>query len=188
VYVCLALVELDGDHELDAELRTNALVQRTTWLTSRIIAYVNDVFSYEKERRAGDPNNFVHTLRLHHGLDLSDAVARTIQAHDRELAQLLALERALHRTSPEIAERIEPLLAGCRAWMVGALQWQRIATRYATGRALLDPDMQCAATGCSPPPIYFVATADCAPRSKSRISASASTRPKCRYPSLLKCR
>jgi hypothetical protein len=147
VYVCLALVELDGDHELDAELRTNALVQRTTWLTSRIIAYVNDVFSYEKERRAGDPNNFVHTLRLHHGLDLSAAVARTIQAHDRELAQLLALERALHRTSPEIAERIEPLLAGCRAWMVGALQWQRIATRYATGRALLDPDMQCAATG-----------------------------------------
>ncbi len=146
VYVCLALAELDGN-ELDATLRSHPLVMRTTWLTSRIIAYVNDVVSYEKERRAGDPNNFVHTLRHHHALDLGSAVARTVQAHDRELAQFLALDRALHHASPELAARIASLVAACRAWMAGALQWQRIATRYAAGRALLVPEAPRAATG-----------------------------------------
>jgi len=138
VYVCLALVELDTGRELDDALREDPVLQRLTWLTSRIIAYVNDLFSYEKERRAGDPNNFVHAVRHYEGLDLEAGFARAVQAHDRELDQFLRLEDALRRASPHVARTLAPYLAGCRAWMAGALQWQRVAARYAAGRALLE--------------------------------------------------
>jgi hypothetical protein len=137
VYVCLALVELDLGRELDEELRRDPIVRRMTWLTSRIIAYVNDLFSYEKERRAGDPNNFVHAVRHHDGLDLVSGFARTVSAHDRELAQFLRLDEALATGSSRSTTALVPYLAGCRAWMAGALQWQRVAARYAAGRALL---------------------------------------------------
>ena len=137
VYVCLALVELDAGHELDEGLRSDPILRRMTWLTSRIIAYVNDLFSYEKERSVGDVNNFVHTVRHHDGLDLRDGFARTVQAHDRELAQFLRIDEALGCGGVHGSIALAPYLAGCRAWMAGALQWQRVAKRYAAGRALL---------------------------------------------------
>jgi hypothetical protein len=138
VYVCLMLVELDGGHELPDALGEDPILRRMTWLTSRVIAYVNDLFSYEKERRAGDPNNFVHAVRHHEGLDLADAFSRTVRAHDRELEQFLRLELALRRGAPDLSSALSPHLAGCRAWMAGALAWQRVASRYAEGRALLE--------------------------------------------------
>ncbi len=133
VYVCLALVELDD--ELEERLYGDPIVRRATWLTSRIIAYVNDIYSYEKERRAGDPNNFVHVVRHHDGLDLDEAVARAARCHDLELAQFIHLAHALEHRDPGRA--VGHYLEGCRTWMVGALHWQRAARRYAGGRALL---------------------------------------------------
>lgn len=136
VYICLALVELDD--ELDDAHHDDALLRRATWLTSRIIAYVNDIYSYEKERRADDPNNFVHVVRHHDGLDLDQAVARAARCHDLELAQFLDLARAIEHDRRGRGHAVGHYLEGCRAWMVGALHWQRTARRYAGGRALLE--------------------------------------------------
>lgn len=136
VYICLSLVELD--HELDDAHHDDAIVGRAAWLTSRIIAYVNDIYSYEKERRADDPNNFVHVVRHHDGLDLEQAVARAVRCHDLELAQFVDLTQALAHDRRGRGHGVDHYLEGCRAWMVGALHWQRTVRRYAGGRALLE--------------------------------------------------
>jgi hypothetical protein len=136
VYICLALVELDD--ELDDAQHGDAIVQRATWLTSRIIAYVNDIYSYEKERRADDPNNFVHVVRHHDGVGLDQAVATAARCHDLELAQFLDLTSALEHDRRGRGRALGHYLEGCRAWMVGALHWQRTARRYAGGRTLLE--------------------------------------------------
>ncbi len=136
VYICLDLVELASGCELTDELRADPILKRMTWLTSRIIAYVNDVFSYEKERQAGDVNNYLHVTLRYEPMDLAEGVDHVVRTHDRELDQFCQLDGTA-QDHGDFAQRIvERYVEGCRSWMTGALAWQKIAHRYASGRAL----------------------------------------------------
>jgi 5-epi-alpha-selinene synthase len=140
VYVCLDLLELTLDDELTPEVRDDPILRRITWLTSRIIAYVNDVFSYDKERRVGDVNNYLHVMQRCEPMSLHAVVDHTIRVHDRELEQLGKLDGTVRDHGPRMRTLVERYVDGCRAWMAGSLDWQRISSRYASGRALLEPD------------------------------------------------
>jgi 5-epi-alpha-selinene synthase len=137
VYVCLDLMELTLGDELSAEVRQDPILRRITWLTSRIIAYVNDVYSYDKERRVGDVNNYLHVMQGCEPMSLATVVDHTIRVHDRELSQLGQLDRTVRDHGPRMRELVERYVDGCRAWMAGSLEWQRISSRYASGRVLL---------------------------------------------------
>lgn len=140
VYVCLDLLELALGEELTAEVRADPILRRVTWLTSRIIAYVNDVYSYDKERRVGDVNNYLHVMQRYEPLGFAGVVDHTIRAHDRELEQLDRLGGTVRDHGPRMTRLVERYIDGCRAWMAGSLEWQRISSRYASGRALLAGD------------------------------------------------
>jgi hypothetical protein len=137
VYICLDLLELALGEELSPEVRDDPILRRVTWLTSRIIAYVNDVFSYDKERRVGDVNNYLHVMQRCEPLTLEAVVDHTIRAHDRELDQLGQLDSTVRDHGPRMTKLVERYIDGCRTWMAGSLEWQRISSRYASGRALL---------------------------------------------------
>lgn len=137
VYVCLDLVELAIGQELSAEVREDPILRRITWLTSRIIAYVNDVYSYDKERRVSDVNNYLHVMRSCEPLGLLEVVDHTVRVHDRELHQLCQLDGTVRDHGPHMRRVVERYLEGCHHWMSGALAWQRVSGRYASGRALL---------------------------------------------------
>jgi hypothetical protein len=138
VYVCLDLLELTLEDELSPEVREDPILRRVTWLTSRIIAYVNDVFSYEKERRVGDVNNYLHVTQRCDPMSLHAVVDHTIRAHDREVEQLDQLDGTVRDHGPRMRKLVERYVDGCRAWMAGSLAWQWSSSRYASGRALLD--------------------------------------------------
>lgn len=132
----LDLVELSQEFALPRIVVAQPHLQQLRWLAARIIAYANDVFSFEKERRAGDPNNYVWVLMQHEGLDVAEAVDRTIRVHDRELQAFERLARAAPDVGP-LDEQVRRYIDGHREWMRGALDWQLVSRRYAPGRALL---------------------------------------------------
>jgi 5-epi-alpha-selinene synthase len=140
VYVCLDLLELTMEQELPSRVRADPILRRITWLTSRIIAYVNDVFSYDKEVRAGDVNNYLHVVRRSESMSLAGAIDRAVRVHDRELAQFCQLGGTLMDYGPDARRAVERYMAGCRSWMTGALRWQQSSRRYASGRVLLQQD------------------------------------------------
>ncbi len=135
----LDLVELAHGFALPRVVCGDPTMMKLRLRTARIIAYANDVFSYEKERRAGDPNNLVHVLRHHDGYSIAGAVDRVVRLHDREL-ELFRREAA--STPFAGIPHVGDFLEGHRAWMRGALDWQRMSRRYTTGRELLDQGAQ----------------------------------------------
>ncbi len=137
VYICLDLLELTLGDELSPEVREDPILRQITWFTSRIIAYVNDVFSYDKERRAGDVNNYLYVIQRCEPMGLHAAVDHTIRVHDRELDQLDHLDGTVRDRGPRMRKLVARYVDGCRAWMAGSLEWQRHSSRYASGRALL---------------------------------------------------
>lgn len=147
VYICLDLLELTLDEELTPEVREDPILRRITWLTSRIIAYVNDVFSYEKERSVGDVNNYLHVTQRFEPMSLRALVDHTIRVHDRELEQLDQLDGTVRDYGPRMRRLVERYVDGCRAWMAGSLAWQWKSSRYASGRALLENDQRVARSG-----------------------------------------
>lgn len=137
VYLCLDLMELTLAQELDAEVRNDPILRRVTWLTSRIIAYVNDVFSYEKERSVGDVNNYLHVMRRCESMSLPTVIDHTVRVHDREIEQLCQLDGTVRDHEPRTRGLIDRYIDGCHDWISGALAWQKISGRYASGRVLL---------------------------------------------------
>lgn len=138
------LVELANGYTLPRVVCADPSVMRLRLRTAEIISWANDVFSYEKERRAGDPNNLVHVLMHHEKLSLADAVDRVVRIHDREV---LAFEREV-RLLPYLGAipQLDDFVQGHRDWMRGALDWQRLSRRYTSGRDLLDETVARGAT------------------------------------------
>ena len=136
----LDLVELSLDFAIPRVVCADPALMSMRVRTARIIAYANDVFSYEKERRAGDPNNLVHVLMHHDHATFPDAVDRVVRLHDREVA----LFEHEARTLPFIGTipHVDAFIEGHRAWMRGALDWQLASRRYVSGRKLIDETVQ----------------------------------------------
>jgi hypothetical protein len=76
------LIEVAYDFQLASKVRENSIFRRICWLAVRAIAYVNDIFSYEKERRIGDVSNYLHVKRHYERIGVLDAVDIAIRAHN----------------------------------------------------------------------------------------------------------
>lgn len=140
IYVCLDLLELTIDGELTPQMRADPILRRMTWLTCRIVAYANDLFSYHKERSVGDVNNYLHVVRRYESMSLAEGIEHVVRVHDRELNQFCQLDEVVRDRGTHARRSIDRYVSGCRNWMSGALRWQNIAPRYATGRKLLDDE------------------------------------------------
>jgi hypothetical protein len=130
VYPVLDLVEAAYGITLSPRLVDDPLLDDVRRLAASAIAMSNDVFSYEKERRAGDAHNLVYLLTVHAGKCLDDAFASVVAAHNDLVARLDGVAAPLERSSPALRLYVK----GCRRWMKGAHDWQRGSRRYACPR------------------------------------------------------
>lgn len=135
----LDLVELGEGFALPRAIAAQPEIVELRLLASKIIALANDVFSYEKERRVNDPNNYVHLLCVHAHRTVAEAVDLTVREHDRLLGRFLALCSEVPSYG-ELDADVAHYVEGMRAWMRGALDWQMASMRYAEGRTLLGED------------------------------------------------
>ncbi len=128
VYCSQALAELTGG-ELDAETRADPAFERTRDLVTRVVAFTNDLVSYPKEvQRHRSPNNLVHVLMVHEGLELDAALRRVIELVNGDLGTFHDTADTLARRRPHPA--LSHYQSTQRAWMSANLAWSLQSGRY----------------------------------------------------------
>jgi len=122
------LMELIFGTYFTDEERNSPQVVRLRTLGVDISAYVNDLYSYEKERAVGDMCNVVRVVELNEKCTAEEACRRVGQLHDEALGQLLLLESQLNAipTSPAVKN----LARAIREWSQGHHDWSIRCRRY----------------------------------------------------------
>lgn len=133
----LDLIEYAHGFVLTEDTLQNLAFQRMKQLTIDILIYTNDIFSYKKEQKAGDPHNLIHIFMHHEKLSFANAVDRVVQMHDSAVKLFIQQTEILLDMPPPSRSHITTYVNGCRAWIRGALDWQLLANRYASGRIYL---------------------------------------------------
>lgn len=130
MYTEYALFDVTHHLRTDDEFWIDPDVRRLMAMAANIIGWSNDVFSFSKEREAGDPHNIVLLYTVELGLEQQAAVERTAAMHNREMLRFVELEasvRAQRWTSPAL---MDPFLGLLRAWIRGNLDWALASDRY----------------------------------------------------------
>jgi len=172
IWVELALSELALGIELTT--RERAETHQISRLACNLIGWANDIFTFEKERAAGDPNNLVLVLAKSLGGDLRSALGRAIQMHDREANELALHLAQIRLTGSDAAQRYAATLG---YWVRGHLDWARETGRY--DGCVGDPNGQLGGNSCASTCMRSVCPESGAVqpsvKSLSRASSSAST-------------
>lgn len=126
IRVELELSELATGIALTAEEREETAAMSR--MACNLIGWANDVFTFEKELSAGDPNNLVLMFARSNRGDLDAALARAVRMHDRE-ANELALHIARHHQAGSAATSRFARVIG--HWVRGHLDWAHETGRYA---------------------------------------------------------
>ncbi|WP_437672045.1 terpene synthase family protein [Sorangium sp. So ce131] len=113
-----------------AARRTSAW-RDTARLTVRHTAYVNDLFSYQKEVLWNDaPCNLVRVLMANEGVRFEEAVQAIVSMVNRDVDRLLEIERAIPSWGPALDRQAEAYVDGMKAWIVGNVDFSLSSSRY----------------------------------------------------------
>ena len=126
-YPCFDLIEITSSGELPSEVQQNPVLPILRDLASDIIAWVNDIVSYQKESAFSDPHNIVTVLREECGISVAEAVEKTIEFHNEEMQTFQGLAQGIIATGGESARRY---VAGLSQWMRGVFDWSFQSERY----------------------------------------------------------
>jgi hypothetical protein len=133
VYTAQDLTEIAEGIELPDEVVAHESIQQLRDLCSQVVAFSNDLFSYQKEvLRHQSLNNMVHVLMTHHALSFEDAVSQTVEMINEDVQAFVELESKRPKWGPEIDAKVEAYIHGQKAWMRGNLIWSLATGRYAS--------------------------------------------------------
>ena len=95
-------------------------------MASNLVGWANDIYTFEKELREGEPCNLVAVLARARGLSLHEAVTRAAAMHDAEARRFVALLEEVSYLGCGAARYADML----RCWVRGHLDWARETGRY----------------------------------------------------------
>lgn len=122
-----ALLELQG--ELSSDEAAAPALLRLALLGAGLCAWVNDVYSYEKERRDGEPLNLVAVLEAERGGTIAEAFTAAATLYNDDLARFEAA--AHHLTArPDTTAAQRRFVEGLRMWVHGNHAWTAGCGRY----------------------------------------------------------
>ncbi|KAB8029095.1 terpene synthase family protein [Fluviispira multicolorata] len=115
-------------------------------MASNICAWANDIYSFPKEFRHGEPCNLLTSLMSHEVISFDKAFDKTVELHNQEISHFIELEkRVLLEVINESENQIvQEWINGLKNWMVGAWRWTLESGRYqvdlndATNRVFFD--------------------------------------------------
>lgn len=125
---CMALIDVVGGYELDAEAYFCAPVREVITLAASATIIANDVYSTPKESvpEIGD-FNLPLLLAQERGCSLQQALWLAAETHNEIVHRYERLERrVLMNASPPL----ERFLGGVKAWLAGNNEWHRHSGRY----------------------------------------------------------
>lgn len=126
-----ALDAADGA-PVDPRRHADPRLSRLDLLAIDLVCWCNDLFSYEKERRAGtDGHNLTMVIARETGRDEWTALADAADRFNTGLRAYARLEAELEAELPPDAEpALRRLLAARRCWIRGTYDWSLEAARY----------------------------------------------------------
>jgi hypothetical protein len=101
---------------------------RAKYEAALLCAWVNDIYSYPKERSDQEPLNLVAVIAAERQLSPTDALVAAIELYRTDLASFETHVEAVRATSPGSA--LDAYLGGLEDWVHGNTAWTRLCGRY----------------------------------------------------------
>lgn len=108
---------------LSDELLHNALLKRMIQACNNIVCWSNDLFSFNKESKAGDVHNLVMVLQHERQCSLQEAIDEAARMHNEEVAIFVVLEKLLPLTGSERDYELLRYVSVLRSWITGNFDW-----------------------------------------------------------------
>jgi hypothetical protein len=131
VFPAVDMIEVAAGLRLSPEILEHPSIIEMRQLTVRHTAYVNDLFSYQKEVLwSGTPCNLVHVLMHNESIRFEEAVREIVAMVNRDVQRFMELERSLPSFEPAIADEVDAYLTGMKDWMRGNVEFSLASSRY----------------------------------------------------------
>jgi hypothetical protein len=131
VFPAVDMIEVAAGLRLPPEVLEHPSIIEMRQLTVRHTAYVNDLFSYQKEVLwSGTPCNLVRVLMYNESLSFDEAVCELVAMVNRNVQRFIELERRLPSFEPAIADEVDAYLTGMKDWMRGNVEFSLASSRY----------------------------------------------------------
>lgn len=131
VFPAIDMIEVAAGIQLPREVLEHPSIAEMRRLTVRHTAYVNDLFSYQKEVLwNGTPCNLVHVLMHNESVHFEEAVSQIVAMVNGDVRRFLELERGLPGFEPAIADEVHAYLTGMKDWMRGNVEFSLASGRY----------------------------------------------------------
>lgn len=107
-------------------------------LAGRVVCWINDVLSYEKEKLVGESHNLVIVLETKRGLPTGDAFSEAIALSNREVNDFVT-QAAILPTFGEFESELRRYIATLESMMRITLDWTSESCRYHERPVALSP-------------------------------------------------
>ncbi len=127
---CFALIELSEHAVLPYDISSSEAFRLLSLAANNVVCWVNDLFSFQKERARGEVNNLVLVIQYARGCSLQEAADRVNSMITEEVQLFLSIEQQLLTRQPATYEVLKKYLTVFRGWMRGNLDWSLETPRY----------------------------------------------------------
>ena len=132
VQSCIECGDLTADLlDLPDEIRYHKDVQQLRLLTNRVVSWVNDMYSMDKEYKSDDIHNLVILLHHQYNISLQEAMIGAGDIVNQTVQDFILLEANL----PSFGAKYDVILKRqgnevLKSWMRGNLEWSKETLRY----------------------------------------------------------
>ncbi|RWS22214.1 hypothetical protein B4U80_11674 [Leptotrombidium deliense] len=126
----LNLIEIARNIFIPGSVMSNVKLQRYIYLTVNIVALVNDIYSYEKEKYIDQIYNIVNVMKHEHNISDQEAIDKASDLVHDEIKKLLIVERLMPNFEGEMNECVQKFIHGCKTFMSGNHDWGFESGRY----------------------------------------------------------
>ncbi|MFE9774727.1 7-epi-alpha-eudesmol synthase [Streptomyces sp. NPDC005931] len=126
--------------EVPPQVMAHPVMERMRDLAADTIGFMNDIHSFERERRRGDGHNMIAVLRRERGCSWEEAAAEAYDMTTACLDEYLRLEARVPRMCDELdldadaRERVGMGVDAIRHWINGNYEWALTTGRYAAAK------------------------------------------------------
>ncbi|GGL63897.1 hypothetical protein GCM10010129_04470 [Streptomyces fumigatiscleroticus] len=126
--------------EVPPQAMAHPLMERMRDLAADTIGFMNDIHSFERERRRGDGHNLIAVLHRERGCSWQEAADEAYRMTTDRLGEYLELEARVPRMCDELGlderERAEVGMGveAIRHWINGNYEWALTTGRYAAAK------------------------------------------------------
>ncbi|QEC52896.1 terpene synthase family protein [Anseongella ginsenosidimutans] len=129
VYPCTNMAEIVADFILPPEVEQHPVIKRINQLTTLLMAFCNDFFSVERERRDHEAMNLILVIEHERNCSFTDACAAAASIHDRFVSEFQKLRSDLPDFG-ELNASLERYISTLELMIHGNLLWHLGTTRH----------------------------------------------------------